>query len=112
MDDPCSCLFLRIKTSSNDSLCIRVIDELILKKFNIFTAIPAHLDIQVKGSFYEGYERSSVRVSYGRNSSCALEITDANDYYPLGMNYLKTGNAHFDKGGYKRYKYNGKEISK
>ncbi|WP_123886618.1 hypothetical protein [Chryseobacterium indoltheticum] len=24
-----------------------------------------------------------------------LEITDANDYYPFGMNHLKTGNAFF-----------------
>ncbi len=37
-----------------------------------------------------------------------LEITDANDYYPFGMNHLKTGNA-FLGGSYKDYKYNGKE---
>ncbi|MDQ8142904.1 hypothetical protein [Chryseobacterium sp. CFS15] len=36
------------------------------------------------------------------------EITDANDYYPFGMNHLKTGNAFFG-GSYKDYKYNGKE---
>ena len=40
----------------------------------------------------------------------ALEITDANDYYPFGMNHLKTGNAFFGRGSYKDNKYNGKEL--
>ncbi|SHN07856.1 intein C-terminal splicing region/intein N-terminal splicing region/RHS repeat-associated core domain-containing protein, partial [Chryseobacterium carnipullorum] len=52
----------------------------------------------------------NVRVSYGRNSAGALEITDANDYYPFGMNHLKTGNAYFAQGSYKNNKYNGKEL--
>jgi RHS repeat-associated protein len=52
----------------------------------------------------------NVRVSFGRNSTGALEITDANDYYPFGMNHLKTGNALFGQGTYKNYKYNGKEL--
>ena len=52
----------------------------------------------------------NVRVSYGRNSAGALEITDANDYYPFGMNHLKTGNAFFGRGSYKDNKYNGKEL--
>ncbi len=50
----------------------------------------------------------NARVSFGKNSAGVLEITDANDYYPFGMNYLKTGNAFFG-GSYKDYKYNGKE---
>ena len=49
-------------------------------------------------------------MSFGRNSSGALEITDANDYYPFGMNHLKTGNAYFAQGSYKSNKYNGKEL--
>ncbi|WP_284462628.1 DUF6443 domain-containing protein [Chryseobacterium sp.] len=52
----------------------------------------------------------NARVSFGRNSAGALEITDANDYYPFGMNHLKTGNAFFGVGSYKNYKYNGKEL--
>jgi len=40
----------------------------------------------------------------------ALEITDANDYYPFGMNHLKTRNAYFGAGKYQNYKYNGKEL--
>ncbi|MEG0928956.1 RHS repeat domain-containing protein [Chryseobacterium sp.] len=52
----------------------------------------------------------NVRVSFGRNNVGALEITDANDYYPFGMNHLKTGNAFFGVGSYKSYKYNGKEL--
>ena len=31
----------------------------------------------------------NVRVSFGRNSTGALEITDSNNYYPFGMNHLK-----------------------
>ncbi|AZA64232.1 hypothetical protein [Chryseobacterium carnipullorum] len=55
---------------------------------------------------YLGY----VRVSFARNSAGALEITDANDYYPFGMNHLKTGYAYFAQGSYKNNKYNGKEL--
>ncbi|SHF71935.1 DUF6443 domain-containing protein, partial [Chryseobacterium vrystaatense] len=43
----------------------------------------------------------NVRISFGRNSAGALEITDANDYYPFGMNHLKTGNAFFGQNTYK-----------
>ncbi|MDN3693300.1 RHS repeat-associated core domain-containing protein [Chryseobacterium tructae] len=52
----------------------------------------------------------NVRISFGRNSAGALEITDANDYYPFGMNHLKSGNAFFGQSTYKNYKYNGKEL--
>ncbi|MCJ7932449.1 MAG: RHS repeat-associated core domain-containing protein [Chryseobacterium sp.] len=52
----------------------------------------------------------NVRISFGRNSANALEITDANDYYPFGMSHLKTGNAFYGKGSYQNYKYNGKEL--
>ncbi|CAM3178461.1 RHS repeat-associated core domain-containing protein [Chryseobacterium flavum] len=52
----------------------------------------------------------NVRVSFGKNSADALEITDANDYYPFGMNHLKTGNSYFGSGSYKNYKYNSKEL--
>ena len=52
----------------------------------------------------------NVRVSFGKNSAGALEITDANDYYSFGMNHLKTGNAFFGVGSYKNYKHNGKEL--
>ncbi|MFZ4931103.1 hypothetical protein [Chryseobacterium sp. Mn2064] len=34
-------------------------------------------------------------ISFGRNSAGTLEITDVNDYYPFGMNHVKTGNALF-----------------
>ncbi|KFF08936.1 hypothetical protein N6B72_10885 [Chryseobacterium soli] len=52
----------------------------------------------------------NARISFGRNSAGVLEITDANDYDPFGMNYLKTGNAFYGQGSYKNYKYNGKEL--
>ncbi|MFP8893245.1 DUF6443 domain-containing protein [Chryseobacterium sp. EZn1] len=52
----------------------------------------------------------NVRVSYGRNSAGVLEIVDSNDFYPFGMNHLKTGNAFFGYGSYKNNKYNGKEL--
>ncbi|MCQ9638179.1 hypothetical protein MP478_02170 [Chryseobacterium sp. WG14] len=52
----------------------------------------------------------NVRVSYGRNSIGVLESTDANDYYPFGMNHLKPGISYFAQGSYKSNKYNGKEL--
>ncbi|GAA4161054.1 DUF6443 domain-containing protein [Chryseobacterium ginsenosidimutans] len=52
----------------------------------------------------------NVRVSFGRNTSNALEIVDANDYYPFGMNHLKSGTSFFGTSSYKNYKYNGKEL--
>jgi len=52
----------------------------------------------------------NARVSFGRNSAGVLEIVDNNDYYPFGMNHLKTGTAFFGAGSYKNYKYNGKEL--
>ena len=52
----------------------------------------------------------NVRLSYGRNSTGALEITDNNDYYPFGMNHFKTGTAFFGQGSYKNYKYSNKEL--
>ncbi|WP_051882312.1 RHS repeat-associated core domain-containing protein [Chryseobacterium soli] len=52
----------------------------------------------------------NARISFGRNSTGALEITDANDYYPYGMNHLKTGNAYFGAGKYQNYKYQGQEL--
>ncbi|MDP9961400.1 RHS repeat-associated core domain-containing protein [Chryseobacterium lathyri] len=52
----------------------------------------------------------NARISFGRNSAGALEITDSNDYYPFGMNHLNTGGAFFGQNTYKNYKYNGKEL--
>ncbi|WP_284462188.1 RHS repeat-associated core domain-containing protein [Chryseobacterium sp.] len=52
----------------------------------------------------------SIFISFGRNSAGALEITDANDYYPFGMNHLKTGNAFYGQGSYKNYKYQEQEL--
>ncbi len=52
----------------------------------------------------------NVRISFGRNSKGALEITDANDYYPFGMNHLKSGYAFFGQSTYKNYKYQGQEL--
>ena len=52
----------------------------------------------------------NTRVSFGKNSAGALEIVDANDYYPFGMNQLKSGNSFFGSSSYKNYKYNGKEL--
>ncbi|GAA4152016.1 DUF6443 domain-containing protein [Chryseobacterium ginsenosidimutans] len=52
----------------------------------------------------------NARVSFGRNSAGALEVVDSNDYYPFGMNHLKSGNSFFGAGSYKNYKYNGKEL--
>ncbi|KAA0128366.1 RHS repeat-associated core domain-containing protein [Chryseobacterium sp. SN22] len=52
----------------------------------------------------------NVRISFGRDSSGNLELVDVNDYYPFGMNHLKSGNSFFGVSSYKNYKYNGKEL--
>lgn len=52
----------------------------------------------------------NVRVSFARNSTGALEIVDSNNYYPFGMNHLKTGNAYFGKSSFKNYKFGNKEL--
>jgi len=53
----------------------------------------------------------NIRVSYGRNPGTGqLEILDNNDYYPFGMNHLKTGNAFFGQGSYKNYKFQSQEL--
>ncbi|THV62046.1 hypothetical protein EK417_06440 [Chryseobacterium candidae] len=52
----------------------------------------------------------NVRVSFAKNSTGVLEIVDSNDYYPFGMNHLKTGSAYFGQDSFKKYKYNGKEL--
>ncbi|MBK1896676.1 RHS repeat domain-containing protein [Chryseobacterium paridis] len=51
-----------------------------------------------------------MRLSYLKNTTGAVEILDSNDYYPFGMNHLKTGNAFFGPSSFKNYKYNGKEL--
>jgi RHS repeat-associated protein len=35
---------------------------------------------------------------------------DSNDYYPFGMNHLKSRASFFGTSSYKNYKYNGKEL--
>jgi RHS repeat-associated protein len=52
----------------------------------------------------------NARISFGRNSAGVLEITDNNDYYPFGMNHLKTGSAYFGQASYKNYKYQEQEL--
>ncbi|MGC5742979.1 RHS repeat-associated core domain-containing protein [Chryseobacterium sp. NFX27] len=59
--------------------------------------------------FYEGYERSSVRVNYTNNGSGAA-IIEENNYYPFGLKHegynTLTGNPAYNYG------YNGKELQK
>jgi RHS repeat-associated protein len=52
----------------------------------------------------------NVRVSFARNSAGVLEIVDSNDYYPFGMNHLKTGNSFFGQSSFKNYKFLGQEL--
>ncbi|WP_262708501.1 RHS repeat-associated core domain-containing protein [Chryseobacterium taihuense] len=41
-----------------------------------------------------------------------MAVTDSNDYYPFGMNFVRNEEeeAHFGTGSYVNYKYNGKEL--
>ncbi|MBV8326508.1 MAG: RHS repeat-associated core domain-containing protein [Chryseobacterium sp.] len=50
----------------------------------------------------------NARVSFTQNSAGALEITDTNSYYPLGLNHI--GGNKGVLGSYQNYKYNGKEL--
>jgi len=52
----------------------------------------------------------NTRVSFGKNSAGVLEIVDANDYYPFGMNHLKSGNSFFGSSSYKNYKFQEQEL--
>jgi RHS repeat-associated protein len=52
----------------------------------------------------------NVRVSFARSSAGVLQLKDNNDYYPFGMNHLKTGNAYFGTGSYVKYKFGSKEL--
>ncbi|SIS63949.1 RHS repeat-associated core domain-containing protein, partial [Chryseobacterium joostei] len=80
-------------------------------ELQFFPTAEGFYDYQKKMYIYQYRDHlGNVRVSFGRNNVGALEITDANDYYPFGMNHLKTGNAFFGVGSYKNYKYNGKEL--
>nr|WP_315031170.1 DUF6443 domain-containing protein [uncultured Chryseobacterium sp.] len=76
-----------------------------------FATAEGYYDYQKDQYIYQYVDQlGNVRVSYGRNSAGALEITDANDYYPFGMNHMKSGNAFFSQGSYKSNKYNSKEL--
>ncbi|AZB11733.1 RHS repeat-associated core domain-containing protein [Chryseobacterium sp. G0162] len=50
----------------------------------------------------------NIRVSFAKDSAGVLEVTDTNNYYPFGLNHIG-GNKGLI-GGYKSYKYNGKEL--
>ncbi|GEN76926.1 DUF6443 domain-containing protein [Chryseobacterium hagamense] len=50
----------------------------------------------------------NVRVNYAKDSQGNLELTNTNNYYAFGMNHI--GGVKSMLGGYKNYKYNGKEI--
>lgn len=52
----------------------------------------------------------NTRVSFGKDSTGALEITDTNNYYAFGLNHISGGLSNSYFGSYKSYKYNGKEL--
>ena len=51
----------------------------------------------------------NARISFAKDSAGALQITDANNYYPFGLNHIG-GLEKATFGGYQNYKYNGKEL--
>ncbi|WP_172625786.1 DUF6443 domain-containing protein, partial [Chryseobacterium panacisoli] len=52
----------------------------------------------------------NTRVSFGKDSTGALEVTDTNNYYAFGLNHISGGLSNSYFGSYKSYKYNGKEL--
>ncbi|WP_061084911.1 DUF6443 domain-containing protein [Chryseobacterium indologenes] len=81
-------------------------------ELQFFPTAEGFYDYQKKMYIYQYKDHlGNVRISYGRsNYTGLLEITDVNDYYPFGMNHLKSGNAFFGAGTYKNYKYQGQEL--
>lgn len=81
-------------------------------ELQFFPTSEGFYDYQKKMYIYQYKDHlGNVRISYGRsNTTGLLEITDMNDYYPFGMNHLKSGNAYFGAGTYKNYKYQGQEL--
>ncbi|MCQ9641627.1 RHS repeat-associated core domain-containing protein [Chryseobacterium sp. WG14] len=69
-----------------------------------------HFSLTISYIYQYKNQLGNARISFGRNSTGALEITDSNDYYPFGMSHLNTGAAFFGPSTYKNYKYNGKEL--
>ncbi|MEF9478444.1 DUF6443 domain-containing protein [Chryseobacterium sp. 1B4] len=52
----------------------------------------------------------NTRVSFGKDSTGALEIIDTNNYYAFGLNHISGPLSTSQFGSYKSYKYNGKEL--
>ena len=51
-----------------------------------------HICIENNKYIYsDKHHLGNVKISFGRNNAGAIEITDANDHYPFGMNHLRTG---------------------
>ncbi|WP_333596752.1 RHS repeat-associated core domain-containing protein [Chryseobacterium flavum] len=50
----------------------------------------------------------NAKVNYAKNNAGVLEITDSNNYYTFGLNHIGGGKGLL--GGYRNYKYNGKEL--
>ena len=53
-----------------------------------------------------------MRLSYKNEGNQNPIVTDSNDFYPFGMNFVRNSeeDAHFGTGSYFNYKYNGKEL--
>jgi len=52
----------------------------------------------------------NTRVSFAKDGSGGLEVTDTNNYYPFGLNHISGMFESSNFGGYYSYKYNGKEL--
>ncbi|UCA62034.1 RHS repeat-associated core domain-containing protein [Chryseobacterium rhizoplanae] len=88
-----------------------VIVDLKTPDLQFFPTSEGFYDYQKNQYIYQYKDHlGNVRVSFGKNSTGTLEIVDSNDYYPFGMNHLKTGSAYFGQDSFKKYKYNGKEL--
>ncbi|MGH1517977.1 hypothetical protein [Chryseobacterium sp. JK1] len=48
------------------------------------------------------------RVSFAKDSTGALGVTDTNNYYPFGLNHIEGMLNSSNFGGYYSYKNNGK----
>ncbi|SHL71506.1 RHS repeat-associated core domain-containing protein, partial [Chryseobacterium contaminans] len=52
----------------------------------------------------------NARVSFAKDSTGALKVTDTNNYYPFGLSHISGMLSLSNFGGLYSYKYNGKEL--
>src|SRR5690606_38648898 len=78
-----------------------------------FPTAEGFYDFENKEYIYQYKDHlGNVRLSYKDDGNQNPIVTDSNDFYPFGMNFIRNEeeNAVFGAGSYVNYKYNRKEL--